>query len=258
MKTILKHSIRYYSIKLLSNNKISSNLYLLMFKTLDKPVTEPKPPQFIMLWVPGYEAIPMSVAGFNGENNTLSILVKPVGPTTKYLASMSCGSYLGMYGFLGREYIPPGNKFLFIAGGSGLAPILYYLKYLGCTPHKCHVLFGCWRRGEIGDAPRLISKLGGKPYTACLGECDYQGTILDAYTRINLEGYDAVIVSGPPEMIKNMLDKVNNTVNHYFILEETIKCGIGLCGKCSLGKLDKLLCIDGPLFNYEDTVRVYS
>ncbi|ABN69706.1 dihydroorotate oxidase B, electron transfer subunit [Staphylothermus marinus F1] len=258
MKTILSPSIKYYSIKLINNNKLSLNLYLLDFKILDNIITEPKPPQFIMLWVPGYEAIPMSVAGFNSEDNTLSILVKPVGPTTRRLVSMSCGSYLGMYGFLGREHIPHGNKFLFVAGGSGLAPILYYLKYLGCTPDKCHVLFGCWRREEIGDAPRLISKLGGKPYTACFGECDYQGTILDAYTKINLGEYDAIIVSGPPEMIGNMLNKVNNNVNHYFILEETIKCGLGLCGKCTLRNLGRLLCIDGPLFNYEDTLRVYS
>lgn len=254
----MKHSIKYYSIKLLSIKKISSTLYFLEFKILDEISIKPVPPQFIMLWVPGYEAIPMSVASFDEKDGVLWILVKPIGLTTKYLVGLVPGSYLGMYGFLGKGYIPYGDKFLFIAGGSGLAPILHYLKYLRCRPSRCHVLFGGWKREDIGGAPKLIEEFGGKAYTVCLEDCDYQGTLVDAYTEINVREYDAVIVSGPPGMIRNMIRKVGDSTNHYFILEETIKCGVGLCGECSLKNSGKLLCTDGPLFSYNDVVRVFS
>jgi sulfhydrogenase subunit gamma (sulfur reductase) len=61
------------------------------------------------------------------------------------------------------------------------------------------------------------------------------------------------IVCGPPIMIKftqPVLDKLDYAHDHIIMsLEMRMKCGIGICGRCNIGK--EFVCKDGPVFTLD-------
>jgi NAD(P)H-flavin reductase len=61
------------------------------------------------------------------------------------------------------------------------------------------------------------------------------------------------IICGPPIMIKftqPVLDNLGYKHDHIIMsLENRMKCGIGICGHCNIGK--ELVCKDGPVFTLE-------
>jgi len=201
-----------------------------------------------MLWVPGLEAIPMSIAGYDPSDEVLEFLVKPVGSTTSKLAEARAPEYMGVYGPLGKPWYPSGRRILFLAGGSGVAPILHFARKR-CNGRLCHVVFGAWRFDEVGEIPSLLSSLGVSVTTACLDEgCDIKGTLVDAYKTLSVEEYDEIVVSGPIEVLRKIAVERKQGIRHYYILEAIVKCGIGLCSSCRLPGTSLLLCVDGPLF----------
>ena len=241
-----------------SATRVSETLILLRLRLL-KGFTRPLPPQFVMVWVPGLEAVPMSVAGFKGSR--LDLLVKPVGDTTRRLVELGAGGRLGLYGPLGRPLIPPGRRFLFVAGGSGLAPILYYLDYLECGVRSvCEVAVGFNKSVEAGSAGRLVEEKGGRPVVYCLDTgCDEKGVVLDHLKRVDPGSYDALVLSGPPEMINSSPRFLGREYwgRVIFVAEALVKCGLGLCGSCRLPWNPGLyLCVDGPGFHLTQLLGV--
>jgi len=210
-----------------------------------------------MVWVPGCEAIPLSIVRYS--ENYIEYLVKPVGPTTSKLVEPSTvSSHVGVYGPLGKPLLPVnGDSYLFIAGGSGLAPVLHYLDKL--KSGRKTVVYAAWSFEEVGAVPEIVSSLGGEVVTACLSrECDVNGLASDALDYVNLEEYSYVIVSGPMEMIRSVARRIEP--KHYaktvVILESTVKCGLGLCGTCRVFPDKSLfLCIDGPGFYLSDVAE---
>ncbi len=253
---------KYASLKLIDKEKLSQTLYLMRFKVLEN-IGKPFPPQFIMLWVPGYEAIPMSVALFDEDNNALSIVVKPVGPTTNYLVSLEPGIFMGMYGFLGKPCIPHGKKYLLIGGGSGIAPIMHYTQYISSHDASAviDILYGCWKYEEIGKIPLILQNYCSSIKTACFSEhCDYHGTLIDALIKIDLKLYDIIIIAGPPGLLENALKilKMDEDVlaRVFLVVESMVKCGVGFCGECIVKGTNKLLCVDGPCFPAKELLYV--
>src|SRR5512136_2992990 len=75
------------------------------------------PGQFVMVWVPGVDEIPMALSSLN------SITVQKVGDATSALFAMKPGDKLGIRGPFGNGFAL-GEKVLAVAGGVGAAPLL--------------------------------------------------------------------------------------------------------------------------------------
>jgi len=239
---------RYVSARITESWRIAKNLYVVK-ALLSNDLETPKPPQFVMVWVPGYEAIPLSIAYY--DEGVIWFLVKPVGTTTMKLVELgSRSAYIGVYGPLGRPLIPDGESYLFIAGGSGLAPILHYLQKL--KGRKCEVVYGGWTNEDVGLIPELILELGGRPITSCLDDgCVFKGLAIDVLYHVDLDEYDYIVISGPKGMIQHAAQilEPRYSTKTIVILESMVKCGIGLCGSCRVFSNKSLfLCIDGPGF----------
>lgn len=251
--------IKYFSAKIASIKPLSQNIYLID-AIIKNTILQSKPPQFTLTWIPGYEAIPLSIA-WNLEDK-IRFIVKTVGKTTKKLVNMKPGEYIGVYGPLGKPLIPyNGDKYLLIAGGSGIAVISHYIQKL-CSNNKkyCETIYGAWSFNEIGNIPIYLEKLGSKTLTTCLDkECDIYGVITNAIEYVDIEEYDYIITCGPLKMLQNLIHKINTKYysKTIFILESMVKCGIGLCGSCRVfhGK-NIFLCIDGPGF-YLKNIYMY-
>lgn len=257
MRNTSNHRIQYTTIQVIENKQLSNTLYLIRSK-IKGFIPHPQPPQFIMLWVPGYEAIPMSIAGYDNENKTIDIIVKPIGPTTRYLASIRKNAYLGVYGPLGKPLVPSGKKFLLLAGGSGVAPITHYVTALRCgRGNYCKVVFGAWSKREVGIVGEYIQSIGAEVKTVCDEGCDYRGTVADVYRGEDKAEYDAIISSGPLSMSREVYRHTPPEIldRLYIVFETHVKCGLGVCGSCVIPGTSLLLCIDGPAFSAKQILK---
>jgi len=77
------------------------------------------------------------------------------------------------------------------------------------------------------------------------GSLGYKGFVTDLIKRKQNNWY---AICGPERMIKVAAEKINDPENIYVSLERYMKCGIGVCGSCSMSGYR--VCTDGPVFQY--------
>jgi len=95
----------------------------------------PKPGQFIMLWVPGVDEIPMSISGCDKAGNW-SITVKNVGECTNAIHNLEIGEFIGIRGPLGNHFKLPTDKskeIILVGGGLGNAALKYLATQLDAS-----------------------------------------------------------------------------------------------------------------------------
>lgn len=76
-----------------------------------------------------------------------------------------------------------------------------------------------------------------------------------AETSLRREKFDAVYACGPEKMIRKIFEVCEK--HGVFIeasLERLMRCAIGICGSCVIGKYR--VCVDGPMFNINQLRKV--
>lgn len=223
----------------------------------------PKPGQFMMIWVPGIDEIPMSISGYD-EKGDWCITVKKVGDCTEALHELTIGDYIGIRGPFGTPFSLPNDKnqkIFLIGGGIGMAP----LKFLAQELVKKDLTFTVIEGAKINDDLMFIDefyyhreKLNEAIFCTDDGSYGTEGYASDVFK-------DA-IMSLPPDELKKilvytcgpeiMMYKVFEICNEHEIdlqasLERTMRCGCGLCGLCALDPTGELVCKDGPVFTLD-------
>ncbi len=200
------------------------------------------PGQFVMVYVPGYEEIPLSLSSES------SVMVRPAGITTKRLAEMKKGDVIGIRGPYGNGFEISGNRFLLIAGGIGIAP----LRYLWEDVSGDLVLAYGERTG--GNIINLDSFEGETFIFTENGSAGIKGVVTDVFDLINPSEFDQIFVCGPELMmprIVEVLENQNILNKAQFSVERYIKCGIGLCGSCGMDPHGLRVCKEGPVLKGE-------
>lgn len=199
------------------------------------------PGQFIMLNVFGYEEIPLSLSSPN------SVTVKAVGETTRALVRIERGELLGIRGPFGRPFTPA-KRGLIIAGGIGIAPMIYLHDWL--RERKCEVLviFGARTSEELIFREKFKNAL----FSTDDGSEGFRGTVVDLIKakRIDFEKFDRIYCCGPEVMLKEVFKiiKAKGLLDRAeFSLERYMRCGIGICGSCVLEN-GLRVCREGPVF----------
>ncbi|TFG20373.1 MAG: dihydroorotate dehydrogenase electron transfer subunit, partial [Promethearchaeota archaeon] len=224
----------------------------------------PKPGQFLMVWVPGVDEVPMSISGYD-EDGTWNITVKNVGECTNAMHQLKVGDYFGIRGPLGNSFQYPKEKFqkiILIGGGIGMAPI----RFLAYELHKEKVPFvvihGAKYKNELlymNEFNSFKNDYNAIYYCTDDGSIGEKGLATETFEKI-LEDYsekqlsNAQVYTCGPEI---MMHKVFQVCEKYNIelqasLERVMRCGCGLCGLCALDPLGLLVCKDGPVFNSWD------
>lgn len=202
------------------------------------------PGQFIMLNLPRYEEIPLSLSSPN------SVTVRAVGETTYALIRLSAGEIVGIRGPFGKPFTPTDGKALLVAGGIGAAPLYYLHDYLKRRGAEVKVLFGARKAEELVWKDRFSVLMVATDD----GSEGLRGTVIDLLKEEELQQYDRIYVCGPEEMLrkafthlkeKEVLEKAE------FSLERYMKCGIGVCGTCILEDGSRV-CAEGPVFSGKD------
>jgi dihydroorotate dehydrogenase electron transfer subunit len=250
----------YASAKIISVDKLSKNYFLASLKLLDNKLGVPKPFQFVTIWIPRKDLLPMSVADY--ENNILEIVFKVVGEGTEALSKNPV--FVGVNGFYGRGLeLSDARRVLFVAGGSGIAPLPYLAKYISSRGGLVDVVWGVKSSDELFDLSKIVSKKYlGEIHLAsedCLNNRVFCGKASELLKElISRDKWDVIIASGPKPMLNTVCRETKNLYGYgaeiYVALEAYIKCGIGFCGSCVLKPLPKLLCRDGPVFRCDEVM----
>ena len=216
-----------------------------------------EPGQFIILRVDEEgERIPLTIAGYDREKGTVTIIFQVVGATTVKLNAKNEGDCLQDFvGPLGNATETKGlKKVAVVGGGVGCAialPVAQKLHAEGCEVHS---VIG-FRSKEIvileDEFRACSSKLKLMTDDGTYGE---KGLVTDALEALIKEGnqYDEVIAIGPLVMMKF----VTLTTKKYDIptvvsMSPIMVDGTGMCGGCRLtvGGETKFACVDGPDFD---------
>ena len=223
-----------------------------------------KPGQFFEVSIPKFGDAPISVSGI-GEN-FVDLTIRRVGRVTNEVFEHYQGQKLLMRG-------PYGNGFdvgsflngetVVVAGGTGVSPVRGVIEALSTSEQakKKYVIVGfrspddmLFRTDLNNWAERLNLIL-----TVDRAEEGYAGNVglVTKYIQdlpLTDPSNARAVVVGPPAMMRFTIIELqkkgfrdeNITVSY----ERKMCCGLGKCGHCRIG--DKYVCIDGPVFPYNE------
>src|SRR5262249_40377576 len=134
---------------------------------------------------------PMSVAGtrVTPRGPVLGFLYEPVGSGTQALASLTAGDRVEVLGPLGRSFPRdvPGTPIL-VAGGRGVAPLLFAAGMFAREGRRCEFLFGARDARHLVALPEArerLARMGGRLHLATDdGSRGLRGTVVDLLDRI--------------------------------------------------------------------------
>ncbi len=247
---VLRHA-RVTRVRRLSRRYLLAELEL--FEPLESP---PGPAQFVMIWLPGIDYIPMSVADY--DDGRIHIFFSARGEGTRALAN-SKGKVVGVVGPLGRPLaINAKSSYVLVAGGTGLAPIIKLARGLNDMGLLTAVIWGTRSSEDVGEVPFYFKEVTGSELTICTEDCSvgFCGRAVDLAEEVIPElGDIEVVAAGPNDMLTAVADLgMRVGTDPVLILETMIECGLGVCGRCILGSTGLRLCRDGPAFRASEVL----
>ena len=213
--------------------------------------------QFIILRIDEYgERLPLTVAGYDREKGTVTIIFQLVGLTTKALAMLNEGDCLKDFvGPLGRPTDVEGKKRVAVVGGGVGCAIAYPVAK---AMHEA----GAVVDGIMGFRNKDIVILEKEFNEACdnfymmtddgsSGEKGFVTVKLQELLESGVQ-YDEVIAIGPVPMMKFVCKTTEPFgVKTIVSLNPIMIDGTGMCGGCrvTVGGETKFACVDGPEFD---------
>ncbi len=226
---------------------------------VDAPMIAKKaePGQFIILRVDAEgERIPLTIADFDREKGTITIIFQIVGATTEKLNHLEEGEFI--HDFVGPLGVPSHTeglkKVAVVGGGVGCAiayPIAKKLHHLGAEVHS---IVGFRNKDlviledEFKAAPDVMKLMTDD------GSHGEKGLVTNALEELIKEGnqYDEVIAIGPLVMMKFVCKLTKEYgIKTVVSMNPIMIDGTGMCGGCRLtvGGETKFACVDGPDFD---------
>lgn len=209
-----------------------------------------KPGQFIMVWLPGVDEVPMSV-GWQTKDE-FHVGIAKVGDCTEAISSqIKVGDRLGIRGPYGTAFTLKDNykKIILIGGGFGTPPMLALAQKAAEKKIDTTVILGA-RSKDLLLYEKAFQDLGCN-LICCTddGSCGYKGFCTEPMSELlEKEKFDAVFTCGPePMMVKVAEMAAAADIDCEVSLERYMKCGFGICGQCCMDETGLRVCKDGPV-----------
>lgn len=216
-----------------------------------------QPGQFIILRVDeDGERIPLTVADYDREKGTVTIIFQIVGATTELLNHKNEGEYIQDFvGPLGKATETEGKKKVAVVGGGVGCAIAYPVaKKLHESDCEVHSIVGFRNKDlviledEFNAASNILKIMTDD------GSYGTKGLVTDALKELIEAGnqYDEVIAIGPVIMMKFVCKLTKEYgIKTVVSMNPIMIDGTGMCGGCRLtvGGETKFACVDGPEFD---------
>jgi len=216
---------------------------------LDAEAPEAAPGQFIMLWLPGVDEKPMSIA----SPTPLTVIVARVGPFTTRLHRCKEGDQLGWRGPYGRGFsLHEDGPALLVGGGFGVGP----LYFLATRALERGISVTAALGARTGDDLPCLERFRRLEVEIALatddGTLGHHGYVTELIPQLASQSskQPAVYGCGPESMLVTLHRLCRERgIPGQLSLERYMKCGFGICGQCALDGY--LVCQDGPVFDLE-------
>jgi NAD(P)H-flavin reductase len=220
-----------------------------------------RPGQFVIVMEHEHgERIPLTIADFDRDKGTITLVIQAVGKTTKEM-QQNCRVGTRLHAVVGPMGIPShigaAKKVICVGGGLGVAPIY--------PQARAYKESGAYVIGVVGFRNKELMFWEDK-FRACCDElivCTDDGSAgIKGLVTAGIEqaiaqhkDIDEVVAIGPPIMMKGC----SETTRKYGIktmvsLNPVMVDGTGMCGGCrvKIGDTIKFACVDGPDFDGHD------
>jgi NAD(P)H-flavin reductase/ferredoxin len=228
--------------------------------------------QFFEITVFGVGEIAISIPFSPSQNKFFDFCIKNAGKVTSVMHKMNIGDKVGLRGPFGKGF-PfeelKGRDILVIGSGVGIAPVRTFIT------HAIENIDEFGKIVIIGSAlsyENLIYKEDlitwsntkgvsvmyalNTPTTKVNAHVGYINDLLPDLT-LSFKSTSAIICASPKRIKTLAVDLIKLGMKGndiYTSLETHMRCGIGKCGHCKVG--NKYMCVDGPVFNYEEMLTL--
>ncbi len=215
------------------------------------------PGQFIIFRVDEEgERIPLTIAGYDREKGTVTIIFQKVGYTTEKLDTLHEGdALLDFVGPLGEPSHTEGVKRAAVIGG-GLGVAIAYPQAKALHEAGCQVdlIVGFRNKELIILEEELTAACSELTVMTDDGSNGSKGFVTQALQKKLEAGvkYDEVIAIGPLPMMRAVCDLTKPYETKTIVSMNPIMIdGTGMCGGCrvTVGGVTKFACVDGPDFD---------
>ena len=218
-----------------------------------------KPGQFVMLRVhEGGERIPVTIADYDREAGTLTIVVQEVGATTKRLCALEEGDdILDVAGPLGMQIeIPPGGHVCGVGGGFGSAALVCLMRELTARGDRTTAILGARSKDLLILTDELRPLCTNVEICTDDGSAGFKGFVTQRLAQMiagDAPGCpDTTVAIGPMAMMRAVAETTRGAkVKTLVSMDPLMVDGTGMCGGCrvNVGGEARFACIDGPCFD---------
>jgi len=262
-----------YSIaRLASVRAETADTTTLSLTDLDPAFLAGRPGQFVMVALPAFPGVPISISRFRADH--IDLTIRAVGPTSTALVNLHPGAKVGLRGPLGTFWPIEdayGRHAVVVAGGVGFSPLhglvdalvanrdrfeSVSLFYGSRTPED--QLFredlATWSAGKAIDVEVTVDRAGP----------EWKGRVGVVTTLFDMISWDCTKVTafvvGPERMmqssVQGLISKGVPADRICVSMERHMECGIGLCGHCQMA--GRFVCKDGPVFRLDELGDMFN
>jgi len=267
----MENALHPKNVKILKIEQVSSNFKLFRLKPVgwefpvDKNGLVFNPGQFVLAGAWGYGEAPFGPASSPYERGFIDIGIRRTGNVTSALHRLNEGDEMTIRGPYGNGYplnFFTGKDLVFVTGGCGIPPIASLIEYVITNRKRfdrVYLLYGALTPKDLLFEDRYerwrksikVLLTVDKPTPDWKG---HVGLVSELTHEIDIKTRNtAVAMCGPGPMTKaleNILRPLGIADRRIFVSEERkMSCGIGKCQHCTTG--DKYVCVDGPVFYYD-------
>lgn len=243
--------------KILFKSNLAPSVYEFL---VDTPLIAHKcqPGQFVMIRTDeDSERIPLTIADFDREKGTITLIVQAVGNTTKHLCETfeEGDDILDVVGPLGHpSEMGRFGTVVCVGGGIGVAPVYPIARAYHELGNKVISIVGARSKDLIIWRDKMQAISDELIITTDDGSEGHKGFVTDPLREMLEKGekIDLVLAIGPVIMMKNVAATtkpfgIKTTVSLNTIMVD----GTGMCGGCRVmvGNENKFACVDGPEFD---------
>jgi NAD(P)H-flavin reductase len=242
----------------------TKNVSTMRLTDLPGSVCRGLPGQFLMLDLPGFSAVPISISRY--REGEIFLTIRTEGASTRAITTLPPGSQIGLRGPVGRAWPLEeafGRDVVIVAGGIGLPPLRPLIDEI--LAHRGHfgrvrLFYGARAPGDLLYAEELKTWAARDDMTVAVTVDRAKvgtwsgpvGVVTHLFDREPIDGsHTTAYICGPEKMMSatsNSLAGRGILPERIFLsMERHMDCGIGLCGHCQMGRY--FVCKDGPIFS---------
>ena len=187
------------------------------------------------------------------RDGAIALLIEVIGRGTEWLARREAGEQLDLLGPLGNGFDIRAKNLLLVAGGCGIAPLVFLAEKALSKERHLILLAGARSADRVYPRELLPADIATVTVTedGSVGERGMPTDLMAQYTN----AHEQVFACGPADMYRAMagLDHLKGK-SVQVSLEARMGCGFGCCFGCTIETRwgPRRVCKDGPVFELSD------